>query len=81
MFDTFMVLIFLFALFFLLGSGVWVGLSLVGVAWISMELFTTRPAGDAMATIVWGSLFELDADRSTPLYLDGRDSLPLASLR
>jgi tripartite ATP-independent transporter DctM subunit len=56
MHETLLVLIFLFALFFLLGSGVWVGLSLVGVAWISMELFTTRPAGDAMATTVWGSL-------------------------
>lgn len=56
MFDTLMIFVFLFTLFFLLGSGVWVGLSLVGVAWISMELFTTRPAGDAMATTVWGSL-------------------------
>jgi tripartite ATP-independent transporter DctM subunit len=56
MHETVLVLIFLFVLFFLLGSGVWVGLSLIGVAWISMALFTTRPAGDAMATTVWGSL-------------------------
>ena len=45
--------IFLFSLFFLLGSSVWVGLSLIGVAWIGIELFTTRPAGDAMITTIW----------------------------
>jgi len=47
--------IFLFVLFLLLGSGVWVGLSLLGVAWVGMELFTNRPAGDAMLTVVWRS--------------------------
>lgn len=47
--------IFLFVLFFLLGSGVWVGLALMGVAWVGMELFTSRPAGDAMITAVWRS--------------------------
>ena len=40
--------IFLFVLFLLLGTGVWVGLALLGVAWVGMELFTLRPAGDAM---------------------------------
>jgi C4-dicarboxylate transporter DctM subunit len=43
-------------LFVLLGSGLWIGLSLLGVAWIGMELFTSRPVGDAMAVTVWGSL-------------------------
>jgi len=43
------------ALFLLLGSGVWIGLALAGVAWIGMELFSSRPAGDAMAVTVWGS--------------------------
>jgi len=43
------------ALFALLGSGVWIGLTLAGVAWIGMELFSTRPAGDAMALTIWGS--------------------------
>ncbi|MGH8683038.1 MAG: TRAP transporter large permease [Burkholderiales bacterium] len=43
------------ALFLLLGTGVWIGLALLGVAWISMELFTTRPAGDAMAVTIWGT--------------------------
>ncbi len=47
--------IFLFVLFLLLGSGVWVGLALLGVAFVGMELFTTRPAGDAMMTIIWGA--------------------------
>jgi tripartite ATP-independent transporter DctM subunit len=43
------------SMFLLLGSGVWVGLTLAGVAWIGMELFSSRPAGDAMAVTVWGS--------------------------
>jgi tripartite ATP-independent transporter DctM subunit len=43
-------------LFLLLGSGVWIGISLLGVAWIGMELFTIRPVGDSMAVTVWGSL-------------------------
>jgi C4-dicarboxylate transporter DctM subunit len=42
-------------LFLLLGTGVWIGLALVGVAFIGMELFTTRPVGDAMAVTIWGS--------------------------
>ena len=47
--------IFLFVLFLLLGSGVWIGLALMGVAWVGMELFTSRPAGDAMLTVIWAS--------------------------
>jgi C4-dicarboxylate transporter, DctM subunit len=43
-------------LFLLLASGLWIGLSLLGVAWIGMQLFTSRPVGDAMAVTVWGSL-------------------------
>jgi C4-dicarboxylate transporter, DctM subunit len=43
------------ALFALLGSSVWIGLTLAGVAWIGMQLFSARPAGDAMAVTVWGS--------------------------
>lgn len=46
----------IFLLFALLGSGLWIGLSLLGVAWLGMEFFTTRPVGDAMAVTVWGSL-------------------------
>ncbi len=47
--------IFLFVLFLLLGTGVWVALALLGVALVGMELFTTRPAGDAMITTIWRS--------------------------
>ena len=43
------------ALFLILGCGVWVGLTLTGVAWIGMELFTSRPVGDAMAVTIWGA--------------------------
>jgi hypothetical protein len=42
-------------LFVLLGSGVWIGLALAGVAWIGMELFSSRPTGDAMAVTIWGT--------------------------
>jgi C4-dicarboxylate transporter DctM subunit len=43
------------SLFLILGSGVWIGLTLSGVAWIGMQLFAARPAGDAMAVTIWGS--------------------------
>ena len=49
---TFALIVFLFAL---LGSGLWIGLALLGVGWLGMELFTARPAGDAMAVTIWGS--------------------------
>ena len=43
------------ALFVILASGVWIGLTLSGVAWIAMQLFSARPAGDAMAVTIWGT--------------------------
>ena len=49
------IVLFLFVLFLLLGSGVWVGLALMGVAWVGMELFTTRPVGDVMITTIWSA--------------------------
>ena len=48
-----LIAIFLFVLFLLLGTGVWVGLALLGVAFVGMELFTSRPAGDSMITTIW----------------------------
>jgi tripartite ATP-independent transporter DctM subunit len=54
--DFFITAALIALLFVLLGSGLWIGLALLGVAWIGMELFTTRPVGDAMAVTVWGSL-------------------------
>ena len=53
--DAFVTLLLVLALFLLLGSGVWIGLALSGVAWVGMELFSSRPAGDAMAVTIWGS--------------------------
>lgn len=49
------IVLFLFVLFLLLGTGVWVGLALLGVAFVGMELFTSRPAGDAMITVIWAA--------------------------
>jgi tripartite ATP-independent transporter DctM subunit len=45
----------LVALFALLGGGVWVALSLLGVGIIAMELFGGAPAGSILATISWAS--------------------------
>jgi tripartite ATP-independent transporter DctM subunit len=54
--HAFLIGVLLVVLFALLGSGVWIGLSLLGVGFAAMTMFTTRPAGDAMATTIWGSL-------------------------
>lgn len=60
--------LFLVVLILLLGSGLWIGLSLLGVGIVAMALFTTRPLGDAMATTVWShtSLWGLSA---VPLFI------------
>ncbi|KRB97857.1 C4-dicarboxylate ABC transporter permease [Hydrogenophaga sp. Root209] len=39
----------------LLSSGLWIGLSLLAVAYIGMEMFTSRPVGDSMMLTIWGS--------------------------
>jgi len=39
----------------ILASGYWIGLTLLGVAAFSMQLFTTRMVGDSMAFTIWGS--------------------------
>ena len=39
----------------LLSGGVWVGLTLAGVAWFGLEFFTARQAGEAMAMTIWSS--------------------------
>jgi len=43
------------AIFVVLGSGLWIGLSLLGVAIVAMEIFTGRPVGDSMVFNIWGS--------------------------
>jgi C4-dicarboxylate transporter, DctM subunit len=50
-----LIALFLFVLFLLLGTGVWVGLALLGVAFFGIEMFTVRPAGDTMITTIWSS--------------------------
>lgn len=47
--------LFVFVLLLLLGSGIWVGLALLGVAFVGMTLFTSRPPGDAMITTIWSA--------------------------
>lgn len=51
--ELYLVAIFLFVLLLMLGTGVWVGLALFGVAYLGLEMFTSRPAGDAMLTRIW----------------------------
>ncbi|MFT4962415.1 MAG: C4-dicarboxylate transporter DctM subunit, partial [Paracoccaceae bacterium] len=51
--DVSVIILFVFVLFTLLGTGIWVGLALMGVAWVGMELFTARPVGDVMLTTIW----------------------------
>jgi C4-dicarboxylate transporter DctM subunit len=53
--DLYITAALLVALLLILGSGVWVGLTLTGVAWMAVTLFSSRAAGDAMAVTVWGS--------------------------
>ena len=53
--EVTLTLIFLGALLGLLVSGVWIGLALLGVGLVGMELFTSRPAGDALFTTVWSA--------------------------
>ena len=55
------------SLFLILGSGVWIGLTLSGVAWNGMQLFSSRAAGDAMAVTVKKDLVDqLDKDYLLP---------------
>ena len=43
------------ALALLLVAGLWIALTLLGVGWIAMTLFTDSPAGSLMATTIWGA--------------------------
>jgi len=49
------IFVFLSILFLLLGSGVWVGLSLMGVAYIGIEFIAGRAAGGGMINTIWGA--------------------------
>ncbi|MCD0503620.1 TRAP transporter large permease [Bordetella petrii] len=53
--EVLVITLLVISIFALLGCGVWVGLTLAGTAWIGMEIFSSRPAGDAMAVTIWGA--------------------------
>ncbi|MDB9718554.1 TRAP transporter large permease subunit [Candidatus Pelagibacter sp.] len=53
--EIYLTIFFISLLLFLLGSGIWVAISMIAVSAIGMLLFTTRPVGDAMATTIWGT--------------------------
>ena len=53
--EVFLSIFFISVLLLFLSTGVWVALSMIGVSLIAITLFTSRPVGDAMATIIWGT--------------------------
>ena len=61
--EVYLTIFFISVLLIFLGSGVWVGISMIGVSTIGMTMFTSRPVGDAMATTMWsmGSSWSLTA--------------------
>ncbi|MFG6160349.1 TRAP transporter large permease [Halomonas sp. 1390] len=44
-------------LMLLLGSGVWVAFSLLGLGWLGLSQFTSVPTGDVLASNVWGESY------------------------
>ena len=63
MLEVYLTIFFISLLLIFLGSGIWVGISMIGVSTIGMMMFTSRPVGDAMATTMWsmGSSWSLTA--------------------
>ncbi|HUH59677.1 MAG TPA: TRAP transporter large permease subunit [Candidimonas sp.] len=53
--EALVIALLIISIFGFLAGGVWVGLTLSGTAWLGMELFSSRPAGDAMAITIWGA--------------------------
>jgi len=53
--EVTMTVFLLVLLFGLLGSGIWVAFSLMGVGMIGMLFFTGAPVGNVLATTVWGA--------------------------
>ncbi len=58
--EVYLIGAFLFVLFLLLGTGVWIGLALIGVAYVGMELSMELAGqrlfpGDTMITKIWSS--------------------------
>nr|WP_298414406.1 TRAP transporter large permease subunit [uncultured Halomonas sp.] len=52
-----LVLVLLIGLLVLLGSGVWVAFSLMGLGWLGISQFTSIPAGDVMASDIWSASY------------------------
>jgi C4-dicarboxylate transporter, DctM subunit len=53
--DIYFAALLIITLLVILASGVWIGLALLGVAFIAMEVFTSRSGGDSMVLTIWGS--------------------------
>jgi C4-dicarboxylate transporter, DctM subunit len=53
--DVLLALGLVILLFAILGSGVWIGMSLLAVGMIAMEFVSSRPVGDGMALTIWGA--------------------------
>ncbi len=66
--EALLTVLFVGLLIVLLGTGVWIGLSLMGVGIFAMALFTSRPIGDALATTVWSHI-SLWGLASLPLFI------------
>ena len=72
MLEVYLTIFFISLLLIFLGSGVWVGISMIGVSTIGMMMFTSRPVGDAMATTMEYGLV-LVTYSFTTFCLDGRN--------
>ncbi len=53
--ETFLALGLVIALFVVLGSGLWIGMSLLAIGLVAMEFVSPRPVGDSLALTIWGS--------------------------
>lgn len=53
--ETLVITLLVISIFGFLACGIWVGLTLAGTAWLGMQIFSARPAGDAMAITIWGA--------------------------
>jgi C4-dicarboxylate transporter, DctM subunit len=53
--DVLLALGLVILLFAILGSSVWIGMSLLAVGMIAMEFVSSRPVGDGMALTIWGA--------------------------
>ena len=54
--ELFVLSVLVVILLLLLASGLWIGLSVLGVGWAALAIFSERSIGDAMAISFWGSL-------------------------